>query len=233
MPVYEVLGSLDNCLYSSNTIWTGEVNAGTTFIYHPGKPAGHQFIADATDLRLISDFSYECVIASHCLEHVANPLLALAQWKRVLNKSGLLLLVLPHKDGTFDWRRPSTPLSHMIEDYDRGVGEDDLTHLAESVALHDLSRDDGTSTKEEFRARCLANHQNRAMHHHVFDTLGALALINHAGFQIIRVDTLKPYHIIILAAAAENSLDNDEFMSRDAALWKRSPFPSDRRVART
>ncbi|HEX4426176.1 MAG TPA: class I SAM-dependent methyltransferase, partial [Terriglobales bacterium] len=114
-PIYDVLGSLDNCIYSRNTIWTGATRQllDDSYRYHPAKPSGRLIIADATDLRPISNASYECVLACHCLEHVANPLRALREWKRVLKENGLLMLVLPHKDGTFDWRRPPTPLSHM------------------------------------------------------------------------------------------------------------------------
>ncbi len=208
VPIYDVLGSLDNCLYSGSTIWTGEVREGSTFIYQPGKPPGSQIICDATNLQPIQDSSYDCVLACHCLEHIANPLLALAEWKRVLKNDGLLLLILPHKDGTFDWRRPTTPLAHMIEDYENAVGEEDLTHLPEILELHDLSRDIPAGTKDQFEQRCLANHINRAMHHHVFDTMAAVAIVNHIGLEILCVDTLKPSHIIILASRASQPIDN-------------------------
>src|SRR5882672_6643203 len=52
LPVYDVLESLDNCLYSSRTIWTGEVGGGASFIYHPKKKPGTQFLCDATQLEL-------------------------------------------------------------------------------------------------------------------------------------------------------------------------------------
>ena len=227
LPIYDVLGSLDNCLYSGNTIWTGEVREGNTFLYDPRKEPGAQIICDATDLRPIGDSTYECVLACHCLEHVANPFRALAEWKRVLKDDGLLLLILPHKDGTFDWRRPTTPLSHMIEDYENAVGEEDLTHLAEILELHDLSKDEPAGTKEHFYRRCLSNHSNRAMHHHVFDTMAALSMVNHAGLRILRVDNLKPFHIIILAARTNQTVDNGRFIQPGAEHWIRSPFPSD------
>ena len=226
IPIYEVLSSLDNCLYAESTIWTGEVRQGNTFFYQPGKEPGRQIICEATHLEPAKDSSYECVIASHCLEHVANPLRALAEWKRVLKNDGILLLILPHKDGTFDWQRPTTPLAHMIEDCSSGTGEDDLTHLPEILELHDLSKDEGAGTKEQFRRRCMANHLNRAMHHHVFDTLSAVHIVNHAGFKIVRVDTLNPYHIIILASRADQPGDNRRFIEA-AEYLGRSPFPSD------
>jgi SAM-dependent methyltransferase len=226
VPVYDVLESLDNCLYSGKTIWEGEVREGNTFLYHPGKRPGTQIISEATDLQSVADSSYQCVLACHCLEHIANPLRALGEWKRVLKNDGLLLLILPHKDGTFDWRRPVTPLAHMIEDYENGVGEEDLKHLPEVLELHDLSKDKPAGTGEQFRQRCLSNHIHRAMHHHVFDTMAALATVNYAGLQVLRVDQLKPFHIIILASRTDRTIDNRRFME-PGDHWVRSPFLSD------
>jgi SAM-dependent methyltransferase len=214
IPVYDVLASLDNCLFSERTIWAQEVQTGTSFDYHPGKQPGTQFICEATDLRPIKDSSYDCILACHCLEHIANPLRALAEWKRVLRNDGLLLLILPHKDATFDWRRSVTPLAHMIKDYQNAVGEDDLTHLPEILELHDLSKDPGAGTKEEFRRRCLENYANRAVHQHVFDTMSAMQMVNHMGFKLLRLDTLGPLHIIIFASRTDGPVDNRRFMER-------------------
>lgn len=227
VPIYDVLKSLDNCLYSGKTIWAGEVLEGETFHYHLGRQPGSQIICDATDLKSIKDSAYECVLACHCLEHIANPIRALEEWKRVLEPDGLLLLILPHKDGTFDWRRPITPLAHLIEDYKNAVGEEDLTHFSEILELHDLSKDLPAGTKEQFERRCLANHINRAMHHHVFDTMAAVATVNYVGLKILHVDNLKPFHIIILSSRIEQRVDNRQFMERRAQHWRRSPFPSD------
>jgi SAM-dependent methyltransferase len=228
LPIYGVLDTVDNCLYSDQTIWTGTVNQGQAFEYHSQKHPGIQYICEATDLKPIPDRSYECVLASHCLEHVANPLRALAEWKRVLKNGGLLLLVLPHKDGTFDWRRPVTPLAHMIEDYEKQIGEDDLTHLPEILALHDLEKDQPAGSPKQFRTRSTQNSVNRALHHHVFDTPTALQLIDRANFQLIQVNNFRPFHIVILARSCSDTPDNAQFLGPNAAYRRRSPFPSDR-----
>lgn len=197
LPIYPVLGSVDNCLFSSDTVWTGKVDG--RFYYDAQKRQGRQFFSEATSLAPIADASYDCVLASHSLEHSANPLKALKEFQRVLKPGGFLLVVLPRKDETFDWRRPLTPLSHMVSDYARNVPEDDLTHLPEILALHDMKRDDAKITLAQFRDRCLRNHEFRIMHHHTFDDAGAMALIEFAGFQILQTENVKPYHIIILA----------------------------------
>lgn len=229
VPVYATLESLDNCLFSHHTIWEGEVAAGHCFNYHPDKPCGLQYILEATELHAVHDSHYDCVLSSHTLEHIANPLRALREWKRILKNEGLLLLVLPHKDGTFDWRRPTTTLQHMIADFDHRIGEDDLSHLPEILALHDLNKDKAAGSPERFRSRCLQNFLYRAVHHHVFDTPTAVAILDHAGFHIVRVDLLKPHHIILVARRSARIADNSAFLAANAAYKRRSPFPSDHR----
>jgi SAM-dependent methyltransferase len=228
LPIYSVLASADNCLFSDQTIWTGKIDDGRSFQYHPAKTPGLQFVCDGTDLQQIPDAHYEAVLASHCLEHIANPLRALEEWKRVLSNDGRLLLILPHKDGTFDWRRPTTAIEHMIEDYKANVAEDDLTHVPEILELHDLEKDLAAGSPNEFQQRCLDNKRTRAMHHHVFDTRTAARVVDYAGFQLIQVAAVKPFHIIILAAKSESPKDNSRFLQADADSYRRSAFASDR-----
>lgn len=228
LPIYGVVKSLDNCLFAKQTIWEGQVREGNCFTFSPQKVPGSQFILEATNLRMISDSSYDCILSCHTLEHVANPLRALEEWKRVCVKGALLLLVLPHKDVTFDWQRPTTTLSHLIEDYEKNIGEDDLTHVPEILALHDLRRDRAAGSYESFRTRCSQNLIYRAMHHHVFDTLAAAAMIDYAGFQMLRVDHLKPFHIILVAECCDGVPKNGKFLDPDAEYLRRSLFRSDR-----
>src|SRR5579871_2192584 len=48
LPVYPVLGSVNNCLFSSDTVWTGKV--GDRFYYDAQKRQGTQFFCEATSL---------------------------------------------------------------------------------------------------------------------------------------------------------------------------------------
>jgi hypothetical protein len=230
LPIYSLLKSADNCVFSETTYWTGHVRDGRTFRYHPKKNAGLQFVCEATDLRPFADSNYQVVLASHCLEHIANPLRALEEWRRVLGEKGLLLLVLPHKEGTFDWKRPITTLEHMIEDYKNKTGEDDLTHLPEELALRDLDRQPAESF-EAFERALRANKPNRFMHHHVFDTRAAIALVDFSGWQLRRVEVFRPFHIVVLASKSSTHIDNSEFLQADAEFLRRSPFAVDHHFA--
>jgi SAM-dependent methyltransferase len=229
-PVYPVAARIDNCNFGQKTIWEGSISVGNTFHFDPRRAPGKQYVSEASELSFIPEGSYDFLLSSHMLEHSANPLRALYEWQRVLKVDGTLLLVLPHKDGTFDHRRPVTSLEHMIEDFERGTGEDDLTHLPEILELHDLSLDPGCDGLESLRARSAKNAENRALHQHVFDTRGAVGLVNHVGFQIRAVELARPHHIAILATktAAGTVLDNKVFLDNEAGYRSTSPFPSDR-----
>lgn len=198
LPAYPHVARLDNVNYSASTVWEGEIAEGETFRFDPARPAGRQYVCEATDLPA-ADGAYEVVLSSHTLEHVANPLGALREWRRVLRADGTLVLVVPHRALIFDHRRPVTAFAHLVADYEGGVGEDDLTHLPEILELHDLSRDKPAGDAEAFRARSLENATNRCLHHHVFDEALAARAVEWAGFDVLGTALLEQRHIAVVA----------------------------------
>jgi SAM-dependent methyltransferase len=229
-PVYAVVGGLDNCNYSQSHMWGEAIREGPTFRYDEQHAPGHQYILEASDLAVIPSNTYDFVLSSHTLEHTANPLRALQEWLRVLKEHGLLVLVLPHKDGTFDHRRPVTPLEHIVEDFERGTTEADLTHLPEVLALHDLSRDPEARDFAAFKVRSERNVENRCLHHHVFDSEAVVRLIDHLGLKLHAVEPIHPYHIFAVAEKLSKGqlAHNEPFRGCGAEYRRRSPFPSDR-----
>ena len=147
----------------------------------------------------------------------------------MLRPGGALVLIVPHRDGTFDHRRPVTTLEHLREDDIRGVEEDDGTHLAEVAALHDLSRDPGAGSTEAFRARCADNVRHRCVHHHVFDTELAVRVVDAVGLRIALVEAFQPHHVLVLATKPDtgDAVSNGAFLGRTAAWRRESPFRSD------
>ena len=75
------------------------------------------------------DHSLDYVIASHVLEHVANPVAALVEWYRVVRPGGILYLIVPNRLATFDRGRVLTPVEHMLTDFERGTTACDATHI--------------------------------------------------------------------------------------------------------
>jgi SAM-dependent methyltransferase len=130
------------------------------------------------------------------LEHVANPLKAIEEWIRVIKKEGLLLLIVPNKDFCFDHNRSVTTFAHLLNDFQHNTQEDDLTHLDEIVALHDLTMDPPAGNIDQFRARSLKNFDNRALHQHVFDTSVLKEIFSYFRLEILLTHAGRDYTIL-------------------------------------
>lgn len=198
LPIYDRVGSLDNCNFSSKTIW---VTHEEVYRFSSQRAPGKVIIAEGSNLSSVHDDSYDFVLSSHNLEHFANPVKALKEWKRITRPGGALILILPHYLRTFDHRRKPTSVEHMFEDYFQQTGEDDTRHVEEVLQLHDLEMDGTlrTHTLEELRIRSANNFTNRALHHHVFDEFNSSELLKRVGLEILSVETALPYHLVILS----------------------------------
>ncbi len=223
VPVYPRLEALDTLDYSENTLWS----ASSTGAVAPRR----RLIGEAGRLEQVPDGAYDALLASHVIEHLANPLGALAEWQRVLRPDGHLLLVVPHRDGTFDHRRPVTTLEHMLRDAELQTAEDDLTHLEEVLELHDLQRDPGAPNRSAFEQRCRENLASRGMHHHVFVTRSVLELCRAAGLEVLAVRPKRPFHIVCLCRAGGHG-GGQLGESGIREELRRSPFLSDRAEAK-
>lgn len=196
-PVYLFDVQLDGVNYSTDTIWEGHIAEGNNYRYH--NKTGYQYIKEAADLTGIADASYDFVLSCHSLEHVANPLKALDEWKRVLKPGGELVLVLPDKRNTFDINRPYTTLQHLVQDYERNVDETDNTHFEEVIALHDTSKDLVVETRDVLATRVHDNYTTRCVHHHVFSQELVKQMLAYKGFRIQYQQDAHPFHLITLA----------------------------------
>jgi len=186
LPIYPAINSLDGVNFSTTTVWEGQLNEGDYYRYQD--KTGFQYIAEGTNLSKITDEKYDFVLSCNNLEHIANPIKAIMEWKRIIKRGGIILLVLPNKLANFDHNRPYTAIEHLVADFNQKVNEDDLTHLEEILQLHDLKRDPQAGGATKFKERCMENYQNRCMHHHVYnqDTLQKL-------FEYCEMDTYLQY----------------------------------------
>ncbi|MDA8961973.1 hypothetical protein N9H37_01280 [Congregibacter sp.] len=231
LPIYTTARSVDNCTFAPNTIWNKNTEPGDTFFYCKGKANGHQYFGEANELSKIIHKPYECLMSSHVLEHLANPIAALIDWKNVLTENGLLLLVVPHKEGSFDHRRSTTTISHLIEDFANGTGEDDLTHLDEILKCHDFTKDPEARSVDEFAERARANLTVRGLHHHVFTAPLVAQMLDYSNYQIESIESFIPLHIVATARPVHTEsgrADNSEYLTSEAKYLKLSPFSSDR-----
>ncbi len=182
IPIYKILSGLDGTNFSNSTIWEGELNEKFNF---NGNRHGKQFILDATNLSIIQDRTYDFVISSNCLEHVANPIKALKEWQRVVKSGGLVLVIVPNKKHCFDHKRATTTFEHLLDDYNQNIQEDDLTHLEEILEKHDYTLERNSMDRESFKERALKNFENRALHHHVFDIELLIKLFQYLSAQVL------------------------------------------------
>jgi SAM-dependent methyltransferase len=139
-----------------------------------GLPPGPQadLDLDVDKLATVDDGSFDAVVASHIVEHLADPVGLLAEVHRVLRPGGRLVLLLPDRHHTFDAGRAPTTLAHVLDEHRRGVTEVDEEHIREFCeaiwrgpvihpdevrAWHDPDRLD---------ADILALHRRRSIHVH-------------------------------------------------------------------
>jgi SAM-dependent methyltransferase len=224
VPIYPVAAAVDNVQFAAETAWH-DLSDRPEFAPE-GTAIGTQHLLDGAHLDGLADDTYDVVCSSHVIEHLADPLGGLEAWRRVAKPGGHLVMVAPHHEGTFDRRRPVTELQHMIEDHAARRGEDDLTHLDETLRLHDHTRD-VPQDRARWEAERRDNLSTRVLHHHVFSTPSLLALLDHAGLELLAAEARYPHDIYVLARfprSATDRPDNSAFLS----LAIRGPFRSDR-----
>jgi SAM-dependent methyltransferase len=195
IPIYNKVLRLDGVNFSSNTIWTGEIDVSKGFVID-GKKYGNQYISDVVDLSSINQ-KYDFIISCNSIEHVANPLKAIKQSLSILKENGILVIVAPRKESNFDHNRQVVKFEHIVNDYDNNISENDFTHLDEILKLHDLSMDGAAGNTEQFKERSLKNFENRCLHQHVFD-LGVLQkMFLYSNLQIIKSIEIYTDYVII------------------------------------
>lgn len=199
IPVYPLTKRVDGVNFSTNTVWENTIAEGPTYNYDLKGSMGHQYIKEGADLAPIPDSSYDFILSSHSLEHIANPLKALKEWVRVLKPGGAMLVILPDKNNTFDHKRPLTTFAHLLDDHEKDTQDNDLTHVEEILKLHDKALDPGLVNKDEFAARCLDNINNRCLHHHVFDMALLQQIFDWARLKVVLTGYGEPFHQIIVA----------------------------------
>ncbi len=214
-PLYDISNRIDNCNFGDNTIWEGALEEGQDYKYGKGRVLGTQYIRDAVDLKGLPSEKYDFVCSAYMIQHSANPIRALFEWIRILKDGGVMILLVPHKDKTFDRRRPLTLFDHLVEDYDRGTAEDDQSHISEVLEFHDLSLDPLAGSYEEFKRRTLNNSENRAVHQHAFDVDLVIRMLSYVGLRICNVEVFRPDNIIVICEkiAEPESVDNTAFYS--------------------
>ena len=160
-------------------------------------------VEDAEVLSAIADASQDFVIASHVIEHMENPLLALTNWLRVLRAGGILYLAIPNRAHTFDRKRPITAFAHVLDDLRHGAEGSRAEHYREWLQYV------GGLNPEQIRERLPhALQKNRSIHFHVWDPPAFLELLQrcrqelHLPLEIPVFETIGSEMLVIGRKAA-------------------------------
>ena len=184
--LYKNAKNIDNVIFSNNTIWS--INT-SEFIYYKDKK-GKVIINDATNIIDVKNNSYDFVFSSHSLEHIANPLKAIEEWLRIIKNEGYIIIIVPEKSLCFDHKRNYSKFSTLLSQYEKNVGEDDLSSLPEILLNHDLSMDICAGNFETFTKRSLDNLNNRCLHHYVYNDELLLEICNYFKCEFVYKETL-------------------------------------------
>ncbi|SVB27287.1 uncharacterized protein METZ01_LOCUS180141 [marine metagenome] len=163
--IYRNANLIDNVIFSENTVWSKHDDH--KYKYYKNK-IGKVIINEATNIIDIEGNIYDFVFASHILEHIANPLKALKEWLRITKNIGCLILILPEKSLCFDHKRDISSFDIILSQYEKNVGENNLSTLPEILENHDLEMDLTAGNFEQFKQRSLDNYNNRCLHHYVY-----------------------------------------------------------------
>jgi SAM-dependent methyltransferase len=183
--VYENATCIDNVIFSRNTVWSNHSNE---YNYYNGKK-GKVIVNDAVNISLVENDVYDFVFSSHSLEHIANPLKAIKEWLRVIKQNGCIILIVPEKSQCFDHKRNYSKFATLLSQYEKNVGEDDLSTLPEILKNHDLSMDPPAGDLGSFTRRSLDNFNNRCLHHYVYSDDLLMDICNYFTCEFIYKET--------------------------------------------
>jgi SAM-dependent methyltransferase len=179
--IYKNALILDNVIFSNNTIWSKQAE---DYHYYKNKK-GKVIINEAIEISLVDNEKYDFCFACHCLEHIANPIKAIKEWLRIIKENGYIIIIVPEKSYCFDHKRNYSSFSVLLKQYEKNVGEDDLSTLPDILVNHDLSMDLPAGNFEQFTLRSLNNVNNRCLHHYVYNPELLINICNYLKCKFI------------------------------------------------
>jgi len=106
-------------------------------------------VDDGELLATIPAESQDFIVANHFLEHTENPIGTIETHLGKLKPGGVLFYAVPDKRFTFDFRRPVTPLEHMIADHEQGPERSRSEHYREWCRLVIDEESDAVGSAEQ------------------------------------------------------------------------------------
>lgn len=88
---------------------------------------------------------------------------------------------------------------NIVDDYNKDVGEDDLSHVNEILQYHDVRLDPSAGSFQQFKRRCQNNLITRCLHHHTFEIKLVKEILGHINLKILNIQFCLPHHIVSLS----------------------------------
>jgi SAM-dependent methyltransferase len=131
-------------------------------------------------LKMLDDETQDFVIASHVLEHMADPIGLLDDIHRVLRPGGIALVLLPDMRRTFDRDRPVTAVDHVVREFEAGVTDVDDDHIDEFLRFTEADYEGSVAALDPAaRGELFDRHRQRSIHVHCWSEDDFQPVIDH------------------------------------------------------
>ncbi len=164
-------------------------------------------IDNGETLEKVRDNSQDFIIANHFIEHCENVLRTLEVFSAKLRAGGVLYLAIPDKRLTFDRKRKTTSLQHLIEEYENGPDKNRVTHFRDWVvnvkSKKSLSESDIENKIKELISK------EYSIHFHVWDRDAIVELFNYMTTRLegLVIETIEQnYDEIVVVCRKQNGI---------------------------
>mmetsp|Transcript_13720 Transcript_13720/g.13783 ORF Transcript_13720/g.13783 Transcript_13720/m.13783 type:complete len:356 (-) Transcript_13720:73-1140(-) len=169
-------------------------------------------IGDANDMNPVKDNTFDFLIASHVIEHMVLPILAVKNFLRVVRQNGYIFLIAPNMCKTFDHLRLVTSWAHLYKEhksnkdvqhsyYMEHVREWTLSHLGSQPRNTFISPTEYEQTKQSFFSTCDTESfiKRGGMHMHAFDPISyARFIIKLSSPKMVESLAIPPFKILAM-----------------------------------
>jgi SAM-dependent methyltransferase len=137
-------------------------------------------VDDGERLESIDEGSQDFIIANHFLEHTSDPIGTIETHLSKLKPGGILFYAVPDKRFTFDFRRETTSLAHMVQDHEEGPEVSRRQHYDEwgnAVLGDERDREDSDFPEQVERFARDLEGRDISIHLHTFTAATFLGLL--------------------------------------------------------
>lgn len=160
----------------------------------------------------ITGLQFDFIIANHVLEHVPNPIQAIANMWNSIKQDGFLVVSVPDKEFMYDKTRPLTTFEHLLADYYLGTSEECNDHYIEFLEhVHPEAFKDTEIFKKYFTS---ANRRKEHLHvwnsstfkEHLLKIIKLLQIEATIVFESIGPNNMAEYFAVIMKSESTNTL---------------------------